>query len=73
MSTVNIAFGISLGRGLVGLSFSCSPEKKNIYLLLTFQLNSRLNVVALYFWTMSYERINQASGESPIEPAESKF
>lgn len=73
MSTVKIAFGISLGRGLVGLSFSFSPEKKNIYLFFNFQLNSRLNVVALYFWAMSYERINQASGESPTEPAESKF
>lgn len=71
MSTVKIAFGISLGRGLVGLSFSFSPEEKNIYLF--FQLNSRLNVVALYFWAVSYERINQASGESPTEPAESKF
>lgn len=68
LSMVKLAFENSLGRGLVGPSFSYSPEE-NLFFFLNFQLKSRLKVITLYFWTVSYERVKQEV-RALLEPAE---
>lgn len=60
-SIVKIAFESSSERGLVGSSFSYGPEEN----LFCFLVEHQVKVVNLYFWVMSYERINKARGERP--------
>lgn len=71
MSIVKIAFEISFRNGPCWTQFFLQSWGKNF--VFNFQLNSRLNVINLYFWAMAYKRINWQEFRGLPEPAESKF